>query len=398
MRQHRHRAAPREGPRRDTTARLSQVAIRSGAGRLSAVGVKLNSGGRYQVDLRSTYVGVYPDEQTAVQVFSAGSLQLRLGKPLEQVIRELRGKSGSQTLSEYAAGWLPTCTNKPEALYRHSLAWGRMEPYIGKRTLDALTAENVKRMVDRLNERYSPKTVRITIATLSMMLSDARDAGLTPRNVASRIRYLPELTESDRRAFSLDTFHSLVACAPEGHAPMLAIAGLTGMRIGELLGLKWANVQSDSIIVERQVRASDRKVGKTKTRTARTIPLTAEARYWLDKQRSESVRPDSVWVFPNFYGEATPRTNMRRAFNHAANALGIHATPHEYRHSFGSWSLQAGVPVHVVAEWMGHSPDMLLKVYAHEIEESRSENLGRLEAYLDGDMPGTESRIKHGGV
>jgi integrase len=353
------------------------------------VGVKVNKRGRFQVDLRSSYVGVYPDARTAGLIFAAGTRQLELGKPLPVVIRELRGKSGTQTLDEYARGWLPTCTNKREALYRHDLAWRRMSPYVGKRTLDALTPDDVKRLVDRLADRYSPKTVRTTVATLSMMLADARDAGLAPRNAAARIRNLPDIRESERRAFSRATLDTLIAHAPEGYAPLLAVAGLTGMRIGELLGLRWEHITRDGILIEQQVGASDRRVGPTKTKRTRTIPLTTDTTAWLGVQRAESVRPDSPWVFPNFYGDAMPRTTMRRAFTRAARAAGVSATPHEYRHSFGSWCLQAGVPVHVVAEWMGHSPDMLMRVYAHEIKESRGENVARLQAYLDGDDTGT---------
>jgi len=359
------------------------------------MGVKQRATGRWQVDLASTYVGIYADERTARMMFAAGRRQVELGKPLAEVIRELRGENESPTLAEYARGWLPTCTTKEhaEALYRHKLAWQHMEPHIGKRTLDALTADDVKRLVDRLYESYSAKTVRMTVATLKMMLSDAQDAGLARRNVAAKVRNLPDAEESEQVAFSTATFRALVAASPHESAPLRAVAGYSGMRIGELLGLRHDRVSRAGILVEVQQRARDRKQAPTKRdrrgrSKTRLVPLTMDAWYWLAVQEQTSVRPDSPYVFPNLDGKPIPRTNMRRMFDKAAEEVGVRATPHMYRHSAGSWMLQSGVPDHVVAAWLGHTPEMLARTYAHELEEARPTNLARFQTWMNGDVTG----------
>jgi integrase len=213
-------------------------------------------------------------------------------------------------------------------------------------------------------------TVRHIRATLRRALADAVRDGLVIRNAAADARppHVPHrpiayLTPANLR-------HLIVGTADHPHGPLFALAATTGLRLGELLGLSWADVSGGSLTVRRSLaKAADGgwAVAEPKTvRSIRTIPLPTEARRALDMQQSRQLfarkaagatwQGESGLVFTDAIGRPLKPESVSREFSKARARLGIPAVRfHDLRHSAATTMLAEGVPLAVISEWLGHA-------------------------------------------
>jgi integrase len=156
-------------------------------------------------------------------------------------------------------------------------------------------------------------------------------------------------------------------------ATLVSVLAYAGLRPGEALALRWANIRERTILIDRAVALGDLKETKTgQTRSVRLLaPLAADLREW----QLQSGMPDNgTLVFPRRDGRPWNdegwRNWRRRVFAPAANAAGLQRfRPYDLRHSFVSLLLAEGRSVVEVAKQAGHSPTMTLATYGHVIEE-----------------------------
>lgn len=165
-------------------------------------------------------------------------------------------------------------------------------------------------------------------------------------------------------------------------ATLISVLAYAGLRPGEALGLRCADVRERRILIQRSVSLCEE--ADTKTRQHRTVrllaPLAADLREW----RLAAGRPgDPELVFPGKDGQpwtqAAYQSWRRRAFRRASLAAGLaHARPYDLRHSFASLLLHEGRSVIYVARQLGHDARLTLTRYGHVIDEL--EDAPRLEA------------------
>jgi integrase len=156
-------------------------------------------------------------------------------------------------------------------------------------------------------------------------------------------------------------------------ATLVSVLAYAGLRPGEALALRWADIGDRTILVERAVSLGDFKATKTgQTRSVRLLPqLVADLRKW----RLKSGMPDdAALVFPAWNGRPWDdedwRNWRRRIFAPAAKAAGLSGfRPYDLRHSFVSLLIAEGRSVVEVAKQAGHSPTMTLATYGHVMEE-----------------------------
>jgi integrase len=216
----------------------------------------------------------------------------------------------------------------------------------------------------------APKTIRNVHGVLSKALGDAERWGLASRNPA-RLADPPAVTRPRVRVWSPEQTRAFLATVAADRlfaAWLLAVT--TGMRRGELLGLRWADVDLDVGVVrvaQARVRAGNRvEAGEPKTaRGRRTIALdpatVAALRQHRTRQAQERLladpsdidsglvftMPDGAPIHPNRFS-LWFRTRVR-----AANLPAIRL--HDLRHSYATAGLAAGVPPKVMSERLGHA-------------------------------------------
>ena len=258
------------------------------------------------------------------------------------------------------------------------LPLARLTPAEVERTLAGfLTSGRPQRPEKRTRGRQnaggiSPLTVRHIRATLRRALADAVRDGLVGRNAAADARpvYVPHRPVSYLEAPHVR--HLLDATEADEYGPLYTLAVSTGLRLGELLGLGWADIDlSAGTLTVRRSLALAREGGwalsqPKSTRSRRTIPLPALARDALGRQRErqDAVREvaGSAWqdqdglVFTDAIGRALHPHVVSAAFQRARDAAGLPRVRfHDLRHSAATLMLAEGVPLAVISEWLGHA-------------------------------------------
>jgi integrase len=182
----------------------------------------------------------------------------------------------------------------------------------------------------------------------------------------------------------------LVAAKGSRHEALYHLAVTTGMRMGELFGLRWSDLHwvSGRIYVRRQVQyvpGYGWSFVEPKTRSGRRTIKLGEGvlqalREHLERQQDERVAAGERWVdhdliFPSKSGTPLDPSNLRLDFT---RVLGLAGLPkirfHDLRHTAASLMLNHGVPVIVVSKILGHSkPSITMDIYGHLYNEMQDE-------------------------
>lgn len=308
----------------------------------------------------------------------------------------------SLSLAAYLDDWFahvgPTVKATTAYTYRlHLDKW--IVPTIGNQALIRLVPADVRRLVAavvRGDERgpKSPRTAQAVLITLRMALAAAVRDGRLERNVAEGVK-APRSTVVKVDAISQDQARAVLQ-AFDDHwmGPLVMVAMGTGMRLGELLALRWADVDKGRIRVTGSLRPTARQTGdpyrleRTEPKTVRSVrtlepaPFVFEA---IDLQRKRQALR-SVYVFTNQAGGFLDPRNVTKAFQLHLQQSGLPRMRfHDLRHAYATLSLTAGVPLRVVQEALGHTSIALTAaVYAHVMPELQREAGQRLQEAMFG--------------
>ena len=316
---------------------------------------------------------------------------------------ERQHKRGDQvidhlTVGAYLDDWIAavTPTVRPTTARGYAIhvdLWIR--PVIGSLPILTLRSSDVRRVVHGVTAAgRSPRTAQSVLTTLRMVLVAAVRDGRLERNVADGVK-APR--QRITKAPVIDVQHArAVLAAFEGHwmEPLVTVAIGTGMRLGELLALRWTDAVDPVIRVHASLRPKPRKDGTgyvldlTEPKTARSIralepgPFVWEA---LTRQR-KGQRTITPYVFTATDGQWLDPANVTKAFQrHLAKSGLPRMRFHDTRHAYATLSLAAGVPLRVVQEALGHTSIALTAaVYAHVLPELQRDAGKRLDEALFG--------------
>jgi integrase len=178
------------------------------------------------------------------------------------------------------------------------------------------------------------------------------------------------------------------------YADITLVLALTGVRFGELRGLRVRDVVDvpyPCVVVKRSLPQSGRtgaviERATTKSGRTRLIPLSILVRPVV-AQWAHGRRPDDL-LFPAPGGGYLTAQNWRRAVHWSATSLG--RRPHDLRHTAASLWIAAGVDIKTVSSWLGHSTAKLtLDAYGHLLgADADRPAMARVNAIL-GDATGT---------
>lgn len=277
-------------------------------------------------------------------------------------------------------------------------------PEVGAVELDKLTPLQVERALGHLAARgLSPTTVRSARVTLRAALADALRDGRVRRNVASLVKP-PEAERPEMRSLSAGEVSRLLeATRDDAFGPLFALAVSSGLRLGELVALRWTDVDMEgrSLTVNQAAYRTDAGAyafGKPKTaRSRRTVDLPSLA---MDALRRQKVRQaearlaaGTAWqdtrssVFTDSLGRPVIPGHVSKTFRATADRLGFEGVRfHDLRHTYASLALRNGVPMKVVSEALGHvSITITADVYAHVAPEQRRAVADAMDRALGGE-------------
>jgi integrase len=249
-----------------------------------------------------------------------------------------------------------------------------LAPFFRRRAVSSITPEDVADLVAVLEARVAPKTVRNAIATLSALLRFAASPQRrwAAGNAAAGVE-LPAAPESDEvRYLDLDELDLAIAHAPAGpfqdlDRALWRTAAMTGLRRGELLALRWSDVDwlASRIRVRRNYVRGEFGTPKSR-RSTRSVPMAREVAVALERLSATTERSGAALVFGHPQtGEPLHTAGVGRRFKRGLEAAGL--VPHRFhdlRHTFGTTMAAAGVPMRTLQEWMGHRDISTTQRYA----------------------------------
>ena len=311
------------------------------------------------------------------------------------------------TVSEYLRIWLEGQAVKATTFvdYRQQIEL-RLIPHVGGlklQQLDAFALDRCYRSLEREGgQRGQPlaaKTVRKAHAVMSQALNDAVRRNLVARNVAKDAKP-PKQTASEMDFWSEDeAVQFLTYVAAERLAAMWRLLLGTGMRRGEVIGLKWSavDVEAERLEIVRQRTIAAGRVVEHSPKSARgrrTLDLSpavaATLRTWKAAQAQERQTAGPAWIGRGYVftwedGRPLHPQSPTSWIRPLAEAAGVPAIRlHDRRHTFATIALRRGVQATIVSRYLGHSDiATTLRTYAHVIPSD-----GRLAADAVADALG----------
>jgi len=352
---------------------------------------------------RACLVISHPDTGATTRRFVSGRTRADAVRALEKLRKAVGdGFADGRTVGEYLTVWVEKVkpglrTSSHREHSRHVLTYLRPLHAI---ELAKLTPAHVERALAGLLEGgLSANTVRGTRTSLRRALHDAQRDGLVARNAAALARP-PRVERREMVALSADEVRRLLAdTADDDMGPLWALAVGSGLRRGELLALRWSDIDADAgtLVVRRTLALAEGggfEMTAPKTpRSRRTVNLPAFARDALRHQKARQaalrLAAGKAWqdrdglVFTDEVGRPVDPNTVSSRFHRVALRLGLPVGLHGLRHTAATLMLQAGVPLKVVSDALGHSTiSITADVYSHVTPDLRREAASALDRAL----------------
>ncbi len=301
----------------------------------------------------------------------------RLFKEMEQALLDRRaGAPPRVAFSGFADHWFETHVRvncKPSVQRRYeSMIRVHLVPVFSDRELHTITIEDVERAKatwsrtkhPHTDKPLSAKTVNEHLACLAAMLEKAVEWGYLGENPARKVKRLrlePQQhtwLNAEQMAMFLDTCR---ASEPDWF-PLVFAGFHTGMRLGELLALRWECVDFEGEQIE---------VRRSRTRGVTTSPKGHKRRFVpLSKPLAALLkglpRSGSGLVFVMKDGRPITRDMLKHPFERLCKAAEVpRITPHDMRHSYASLLVSRGAPLNLVQQLLGHVDIQTTLRYAH---------------------------------
>jgi integrase len=275
-----------------------------------------------------------------------------------------------------------------------------IDPEIGDIRLDKLTPARIQSWVNALKTRVAAQTTRnayqrlrtaLTVAVRWRYLSENPAIGI---DVPSPKRVPIRPLNADQARILLETV------ADHRLAPLYELAVRLGLRQGELLGIRWNNIDLDKGIIriaEQVQKLRNRQTVSVAPKTPRSIrelPLDTELRarlrsHWQSLQEERAVNgprwQEYGLVFPSEVGTPLGTRNLTRHFKALLKRAGLPSRTrfHDLRHTAATLMLAAGVPLKTVSDILGHSSiQVTVDTYGYTFEEDKQRALDALAQTL----------------
>ncbi|MFJ8132536.1 tyrosine-type recombinase/integrase [Streptomyces hydrogenans] len=307
----------------------------------------------------------------------------------------------SAKLSEWLPYWLDNIVKPRRKLSTYDKYEAHVRLYlvpgIGSKRLESLSVADVRRFLVQLEKKTTAATAKESHRVLRTALAAACREELITRNVASLVEP-PRPKARELSPWSLDETLDFLSASrrdPLYAAFVLAIA--MGLRRGELVGLRWADVDLDKrVLYVRQQTQRRRGVlydDDPKGRRRRTVPLpamcVAPLRWHRMRQNDQRAKAGERWeeggyVFTTASGRPVEPRNVYRSFTRVAASAGLRVIRlHDARHGTATLLTAAGVPPRVVMEILGHSQiSITMDVYTHVVQDTQREAISHMDRLL----------------
>lgn len=345
---------------------------------------RYQSGSVYKRGKTKTWYGVFrEDVRQPNGTLKRRQRKVRLGSMTElptkhAALQELqkhmtlssKPKTG-MTLTELTERWqsavVPTLKHSTANVYTHSLR-SRVLPTLGKTAIADIGRYEVETFLAAKGKAYARNTLRELRSSLSAVLGWAVSCGWLEKNPCHGVK-LPHGTGRTitRNVLAPEQVTAIASKLEEPYSTLVLFLAITGLRIGEAVGIQWKDFDGEVLNVQRRIYEGKSDTLKTQ-KSKRSLPIPPAL-----LKRIKALDRVSEWVFSSQSGTpVNPGNALRRYVQPTAQQLGIKLSGwHDFRHTLATGLIQSGVSAKAVSEILGHANvGITLNTYTHPALES----------------------------
>ncbi len=258
-------------------------------------------------------------------------------------------------------------------IYRKSL--NRFAELVGDISLSSITPKHIDMFKKHRLGQICPVTLNIELRTLRAAFFAALRWKAIGENPFCRV----PLCKIDQEApffFTLSEFHKLVSAVKEKWLEnVILVAALTGLRRGEIVNLRWSDVDlKKKVLIVQSHEKFRAKSGKR-----RIVPLSKYVLSVLEGLAGEEKTEEYEYVFA-VGGQKISERWLTRKFKRYVRRLGLNNKLHFHslRHSFATWLMQDGASIYEVQKLLGHSSIRTTEIYSHLASEELHRTVDRI--------------------
>jgi integrase len=336
-----------------------------------------------------------------------GSTRVEVATKLNTAINDknkgLPSLDEKQTLEQYLKAWLKDVA-KPRVRPRTFESYScfvdyHIIPALGKKVLTKLTPQHVQQLLNEKSQSgLAAETVRHIHSTLRCALNDAVRWGMLHRNVAS-LASPPKLEKREFQVFTNEQLNGLLSAISNDRLESIFwIAIYLGLRRGEILALRWRDIDFDSQTLQvcgtLQRIAGSLQISETKTASSKRslhMPDTLIEKLKAHRihQYEDRLKAGLMWqetglVFVTKFGSPLePRNLLRKFHGILKNAKMPKIRFHDLRHSCATLYLANGVSIRTIMDVLGHSKiSQTMNTYAHVLPETKRDAINLMDSIL----------------
>lgn len=341
------------------------------------------------------------DPITGKQVFKnvLGKTQAEVKEKLKKALAESQKldftKQGKYTVAQWMEEWFENVCKIKVRPSSHQTYRGYIDnhitPNIGKIPLEKLSTMDLQKLyrrlmsngrVERIEAEHQPKGLSAkTVRNINQVISSAMDFAVAQKIITEnpcKNVSLPKLEHKEMQTIPAEQLQAFLAEAKAtGVYEMYYIELATGLRRGELLGLKWSDIDWENgvITVRRQVARVDGQIVEAPLKTKNSYRAVSISPQAVEVLKTQKAKTNDEYVFPSPNGGPISPDSVNNMLKRVLERAGIPKVRfHDLRHTFATIALQNGVDIKTVSGMLGHfSAGFTLDTYAHVTTAAQKE-------------------------
>lgn len=293
----------------------------------------------------------------------------------------------------------PATYDQYEGIYRVHI-----KPVIGKRKLASIEPYDIQSVIAKMNEaNLSTKTMTHAKNIMNGAFKKAEEEKIIASNPVINIE-IPKKMAKPRKTLKFDEIGALLEAMKNSRwIWSVYFLLVTGLRRGELLALKWSDIDWENKRIMIDKSDSSTGLGDTKNSKIHYVPLSDNAVKYLEKQKqmleceynpsiyNEELNKDPL-VFPNEYGIMIQPKSYYTLIRRFGIKAGIKVSPHMFRHTF-VYLTRSNLSLKDLQNILGHSESTTtLDIYGNMINDTMDENISQIDSVFDNVQEQIEKR------
>lgn len=288
---------------------------------------------------------------------------------------------------DFCEEWLATLSVRDTTIADYRITCRHLTRCFGNRPLNTITAQEIDTFLAGFSRTHGAHTTRRTVTRLRQILKRAVTWGYLTSSPATELHNIPRApSQRPLRILHPEQATGLIDATPAYWRPLVMTALLTGLRRGELFGLRWEDILWTERKLQVRYQLQNGRLVPPKSHAAqRSIDVGPALLETLSEHRKACPPSDHDLVFPTPSGRPIHASDFNRDVLKPAarRALMPDVTLHDLRHTYASALIHQGASIKYVQTAMGHaSAQLTLDVYGHLLQTGGQDAARRLEFWL----------------